>query len=148
LTAVARSRPGARAALALVLAALAIAGVVQLFPSLRDLVDAARTPVLDQTGDRRNAAGLEAGLDARFADWVAARVPPHASIWIEPGGPAGDATLYQWLTYRLLPRVHAPSAAAADAILFYDARSKRPRPGFGALEVFGKRFALMRREPR
>jgi hypothetical protein len=130
-----------------VLTGLAIAGAVQLVPSLRELVKAARAPANDQTGSGRNAAGTAAGVDAAFADWVAARIRPGASIWIEPGGPGGDPAAYQWLTYRLSPRLHASSVDAADVVVFYDVPKKPPpRAGFAALEVFRPHFALMRRE--
>jgi hypothetical protein len=149
LTELARARPSVSAALALALTGLAIAGTVQLVPSLRELVKAARAPAIDQTGARRNAAGIVAGVDAPFADWVAARIRPGASIWIEPGGPGGNAAVYQWLTYRLSPSLHASSARAADVVVFYDVPAKPPpRRGFGALEVFRPHFALMQREPR
>jgi hypothetical protein len=130
---------------ALVLAGLAIAGAAQLVPSIREL--AKRVPAADRTGAGRNAAGTEVGVDAPFADWVAARVRPGASFWIEPRGPAGDPAVYQWLTYRLSPNLHASSAQAADVLVFYDVPTNpQPRPGFGALELFRPHFAVMRRE--
>jgi hypothetical protein len=113
---------------------------------MRELTKAARAPAIDQTGTRRNAAGQSVGIYTQFGDWLAVRIRPADSIWIEPGGPAGRAAVYQWLTYRLSPRVHAPSPQTADVIVFYDVpRRPERRRGFAALEVFRPHFALMRR---
>jgi hypothetical protein len=144
-----RARANVQGAFGLVLAGLAIAGAGQLVPSLRELLRAARTPATDQTGAGRNAAGTEFGVSAPFADWVAARTRPGASIWIEPPGAARDAAVYQWLTYRLSPNLYASSARAADVLIFYSVPKRPPpRSGFGPLEVFGPHFGLMRRERR
>jgi hypothetical protein len=132
--------------IAVVLVALAVAAVFQLLPTFRELSKASRSQSLDQSGLRRNAAGQSIGVYTSFGDWVARRIPANAAFWIEPKASRRQPSIYQWLTFRLSPRLHAPTPESADVIVYYDKPTRPgPRPGFESLEVFRPHFALMRR---
>ena len=64
--------------------------------------------------DAATRGGVVAGADVGFAEWLAAHMPKGATYQVN--GNANDIATYQWLTYRLYPRV--ATDGAADWIVF------------------------------
>jgi hypothetical protein len=64
--------------------------------------------------DAATRGGVTAGANVGFAEWLAAHMPKGATYQVS--GNANDIATYQWLTYRLYPRV--ATDGAADWIVF------------------------------
>jgi hypothetical protein len=89
-------------------------------------------------------AGRQMGVNVDFLVWAAERIPPDGTFRIVPRQPP---EVYQWSTYQLFPRRHAPEETA-DYLLFYGiepARATYDRARFGRSARYGKGFAIARR---
>jgi hypothetical protein len=62
------------------------------------------------------SAGVAAGADVGFVNWVNGKLPARATFFVSTNG--SDAGTYQWLLYRLYPRVALEDAARAHWIVF------------------------------
>jgi hypothetical protein len=64
--------------------------------------------------DAATRGGANAGANIQFAEWLNAHIPKGATYQVS--GNANDIATYQWLTYRLYPRV--ATDRAADWVVF------------------------------
>ena len=64
--------------------------------------------------DAATRGGVAAGANTQFAEWLSAHLPKGATYQVS--GNANDIATYQWLTYRLYPRV--ATDGEADWIVF------------------------------
>jgi hypothetical protein len=59
--------------------------------------------------DNATRGGVVAGANSQFVEWLGAHMPRDATYQVS--GNANDIATYQWLTYRLYPRVATDGAA-------------------------------------
>jgi hypothetical protein len=66
--------------------------------------------------DAATRAGAAAGANVAFAEWLNANLPAVAPFYVSTNG--GDPANYQWLTYRLFPRVAIQDSGKARWVVF------------------------------
>jgi hypothetical protein len=85
-------------------------GVWQGFRSERR-ADAAIAPA-----DAATRGGPAAGANVQFVEWLNGKLPARAAFHISTNG--SDEATYQWLLYRLYPRVALQNASRAHWLVF------------------------------
>jgi hypothetical protein len=96
-----------------VLAFLSLSSFWGVYKVLRDerRANSALTPA-----DVTNRGGVGAGANVAFVDWLNGKLPAGASFYVSTNG--SDEATYQWLTYRLFPRVALDEQESAHWLVF------------------------------
>jgi hypothetical protein len=66
--------------------------------------------------DASTRGGAAAGANAGFVEWLNANLPARAEFYVRTNG--SDEATYQWLLYRLYPRVAVEDASRAHWVVF------------------------------
>jgi hypothetical protein len=77
--------------------------------------------------DAATRGGVVAGANVQFAEWLSAHMPKDATYQVS--GNANDIATYQWLTYRLYPRVATDGRADWIVLLNTNPEAAGYRPG-------------------
>jgi hypothetical protein len=109
----ARSRnesPSARSTAVIVVAAvLTFASLSSFWGVWQGFRDDHRANAKVTAADSATRGGVVAGANSQFVEWLGAHMPRDATYQVS--GNANDIATYQWLTYRLYPRVATDGAA-------------------------------------
>ena len=94
-------------------------------------------------------AGRRLSVNVEFVEWLRRRIPPRDSYYLIQGArPHPSRRLFEWTTFRLLPRLQRTSPRTARWLVLYGAtpRSAGARArGFGSWRAFAPTQVLGRR---
>jgi hypothetical protein len=98
-------------------------------------------------GPAAAAVSENADLRVGFANWISRRLKVGDSFYIVPAKARAEPAVYQWFTYRLLPRIASERPEGADWLIFYD--TSPARSGFsarldGAPEQYEPNYSIAR----
>ena len=93
------------------------------------------------------AGGVAVGAKVAFIDWARSRIAEGDSYYLMPDKARAKRSVYQWLSYRMLPRVSAENPEEADWLIFYRAepRGTTGRDDFHPPVHYARGFAIARR---
>lgn len=87
------------------------------------------------------SGGAGAGANVPFVEWLRSQLPEGSSYQVVTNG--ADAATYQWLTYRLYPRVASPGPA--HWVVFLGSPPPRNRSGFARVARYAPGLLLAER---
>lgn len=96
--------------------------------------------------DAATRGGAAAGANVAFVEWLNSKLPPGAPFYVRTNG--SDEATYQWLTYRLYPRIARPAADQAHWLVFLKvtpAAEGFDRREFSSVEEFAPDLVLAER---
>jgi hypothetical protein len=102
-------------AVAAVIAILTFVSLSGLWATCKTLRDERSANAALSPADSATRGGAQAGANVGFVEWVNGNLPAGAGFHLSNGG---DEATYQWLTYRLYPRVAIADPARAHWIVF------------------------------
>jgi Tfp pilus assembly protein PilV len=93
------------------------------------------------------AGGVAVGAKVAFIDWARSQIAERDSYYLMPDEARAKRSVYQWLSYRMLPRLSAESPEEADWLIFYRAepRGTNGRADFVPPVHYARGFAIARR---
>jgi hypothetical protein len=135
------------AAVVAVLAVLAFDAVSASWVTWQGFRNDRRANAAIPAADVATRPGASIGANVAFVEWLNGKLPPGAEFYLRSTG--ADEATYQWLTYRLYPRV-AVQDASAHWLVFLgitpaDAGYKRSE--FSRVEQFAPGLLLAERRP-